>query len=252
MLPNSHALGACKKVVKALCSHQQHGQDNHNRLETVMHCILQILWRLLHVRPGVSVVGPRVQEIFTVCLQQRQQWPQVFNFLIKGVPGKVAEQLKSLNAEQHGSTRAGTALPMAPVWAGVNKADKMLLAAYQNKRHCAKQQALVKHTACMGVLPNNDAQQKAHKMQAEARDAADLKAILLVRLDNFNCKSNGQLSFSLANLLCCLCIPTPEHASQYMHLNVSKRLKGQGRCGTCFLHEITYRHIHLLSFHFVS
>ncbi len=175
-----------------------------------MHCVLQILWRLLHVRPGVSVIGPRVQEIFTVCLQQRQQWPQVFKFLKTHIPGKIAEQLKRLHVEQRASNSTGTALPMAPVWAGVNKADQRMLAAYQDKRDCAKQQALVKHTACMGMLP--DALQRDLKIQADTRDAADFKAILLVRLHHLNCKSNSQLSVLQVNLLCCLCIPKPEHA----------------------------------------
>ena len=175
-----------------------------------MHCVLQILWRLLHVRPGVSVIGPRVQEIFTLCLQQRQQWPQVFKFLVMCIPGKIAEQLERLHAEQRAPNRAGTALPMAPVWAGVTKADQRMLAAYQNKRDCAKQQALIKHTACMGLL--SDALQRDLKMQADTRDAADFKAILLVRLHHLSCKSNGQLSVLQVNLLCCFCILKPEHA----------------------------------------
>ena len=189
--------------------------------------MLQVLWHLLHVRPGVSVIGPRVQEIFTLCLQQRQQWPQVFKFLVTCIPGKIAEQLKRLHVEQRASNRAGTALPMAPVWAGVNKADKMLLAVYQDKRDCAKQQALVKHTASM--LP--DALQRDLKMQADTRDAADFKAILLVRLHHLSCKST-------VNCQCCksTCCAAYAYQSRSMHsksmqVNVSKRLKDQGRLG---------------------
>lgn len=62
----------------------------------------------------------------------------------------------------------------------------------------------------MGMLP--DALQRDLKMQADSRDAADFKAILLVRLNHSNCKSNGQLSVLQVKLLCCLCIPKPEHA----------------------------------------
>lgn len=175
-----------------------------------MRCVLQILWRLLHVRPGVSVIGLRVQEIFTVCLQQRQQWPQVFRFLVTHIPGKVAEQLKWPYVEQRASNRAGTSLHVSPVWAGVDKADKRVLAAYQDKRDCAKQQALVKHTASMGMLP--DALQRAVKMQADTRDAADFKAILLVRLHHFNCRSHDQLSVLQFKLLYSLCLLKQEHA----------------------------------------
>ena len=157
----------------------------------------------------MSVIGPRVQDIFTACLQQRQQWPQVFKFLVMHTLGKIAEELKRLHVEQRGLIRAGIALPMAPVWAGVDKADQRMLATYQNKRDIAKQQALVKHAACMGMLP--DALQRDLKMQADSRDAADFKAILLVRLHHFYCNSNGS-AVSAASQIAVLLMHTKARA----------------------------------------
>lgn len=128
--------------------------------------MLQILWELLHIRPGISVIGPRVQEIFTVCLQQKEQWPQAFNYLVKHIPGKIARHPNRPNA------------PISwPV--GVSPAEQTALDACQDKRVRIAQQALAQHQASRGTLP--DAVQKDLDKKAKKRDAADLRAMLLVR-----------------------------------------------------------------------
>lgn len=181
-----------------------------HQIETVMHDLLQILWHLLHVRPGVSVIGLRVQEIFTVCLQKREQWPQVFNSLMKNVPGKVAEQLKSLNAEQHVSSRAERVSnsAMTSWWNGAADQDRKILAAYQHRKDRCKQQVSAKHAATRGMLPN--AVQRALEAQADARDAADLKAILLVRFHHS--KASPMITLCVArHSVSCVCVWEQAH-----------------------------------------
>lgn len=136
--------------------------------------MLQVLWQLLLIRPGVSVIGPRVQEIFTVCLQQREQWPQVFNSLMKCMPGRIAEQLKQLNRSNAPIRSTTCILP------GISAEDQKALCGYQDKRDRVAQQMLVERQASRKKLP--DAVQKALDKQADIRDASDLEAMLLVRL----------------------------------------------------------------------
>ena len=130
---------------------------------------LQILWQLLHIRPGVSVIGPRVQEILTVCLKQRQEWPQVFRYLVMHFPGKVARQLR-----QPHSPKTPKAWPT-----GVSPDEQTALDACQDKRGRVAQQTLAQHQASRGMLPD-DVQTKLYQ-QADEKDADDLEAILLVR-----------------------------------------------------------------------
>ena len=135
----------------------------------------------------MSVIGPRVQEIFTVCLQQREQWPQVFNFLIKCMPGKVAEQLRQ-------PSRSNTPIhSKTSVLAGISVKDQQALCAYQDKRGCVAQRMLAErqkmlaerqHMLAEGQASRNTLShdmQKALEEQADIRDALDLKAMLLVR-----------------------------------------------------------------------
>lgn len=140
----------------------------------LLDIMLQILWRLLHVRPGVCVIGPRVQEIFTVCLEQKEQWPQVFTHLVKTMPGKFAEQLNQQDSP-NAPARSDTFDPSMKISAEDSKA----LNACQDKRGRVAQQALVEREASRVTL--SDIAQHAHDKQAEIRDAADLEAILLVR-----------------------------------------------------------------------
>ena len=140
-------------------------------LTRVFAVLLQILWQLLYVRPGVSVIGPRVQEIFKECLQQKEQCPQVFNFLVNFVPGKIAEQLRQSN------TAASPTKSL--VNCGISVEDQRALNAYQDKRGCVAQQAVAERQGSWRALHGE--QQEGLVKQAEIRDVKDLKALLLVR-----------------------------------------------------------------------
>lgn len=139
--------------------------------------MLQILGHLLHVRPGTSVIGLRVQEIFTVCLQQRQQWPQVSKFFMKHMPAKVAQELTELQSPNtgHAIRRCGTPAFLHSSLAGVDQEDHKALSACQARRDAAMQQASAEFKA--GA---HGAEQAVLVAQAASRDSADLKAILLV------------------------------------------------------------------------
>ena len=139
--------------------------------------MLQILGHLLHVRPGTSVIGLRVQEICTVCLQQRQQWPQVFKFFMKLLPAKVAQELIELQSPDtgHAIRRSGTPVLLRSSVAGVGQEDQKALSACQAKRDAAMQQGSAEFRA--GA---HGAEQAVLVAQAASRDSADLKAILLV------------------------------------------------------------------------
>lgn len=136
--------------------------------------MLQILWHLLHVRPGASVIGLRVQEIFTVCLQQRQQWPHVFKFFMKHMPAKVAQVLAELQSPDtgHAMRRHGTPALLRSSQARVDQEEHKALSACQAKRDAAMQQAAAEFKA--------GARGAVLGAQAASRDSADLKAILLV------------------------------------------------------------------------
>lgn len=140
---------------------------------TLFDMVLQIVWRLLHIRPGVSVIGPRVREIFEVSLQQRKQWPQVFKALIKNIPGKIAQQLRQQSMAD---------APFQSKTLVINRIsteEQKALSACLNKRERVAPQSLAEHQDCRSTL--SGARQKALDVQAEVRDASGLRAMLLVR-----------------------------------------------------------------------
>lgn len=122
----------------------------------------------------MSLIGPRVQEIFKVCLQQKEQCPQVFCFLVTCMPGKIAEQLRQPNT--------AVAPFQSSMKAGISAKDQQALNAYQDKRRRIAQRVVAEREWSRRRLSVE--QQKGLVKQAEIKDANDLKATLLVSPDH--------------------------------------------------------------------
>ena len=105
-----------------------------------------------------------------MCLQQKEQCPQVFLFLVKCMPGKIAEQLRQPNT--------AVAPFQSSMKDGISAKDQQALNAYQDKRGRIAQRVVAEREWSRRKLSVE--QQKGLVEQAEIKDANDLKATLLV------------------------------------------------------------------------